>query len=115
VAWTPGEKAELHAGGADIAEMESFWIGRAAVSRGIPFLAVRSVSDAHDNALIEIPDLFDEDGNVRTESVLAFTRQHPEIIPELARQHERGGRALESLGLFLEGYLPRLAGWPGRD
>jgi len=110
VAWTPQEKAKLHANGApDVVEMESFWIGRAAAERGLPFLAARAVSDGPGNSLIEIPDLFDDQGNVKPASVLAFTRDHPEAIPHLAAQHERGGRALDSLSRFVDAFLPGLA------
>jgi nucleoside phosphorylase len=111
VAWTPRDKARLHGNGApDVVEMESFWIGRAAAARSLPFLAIRVVSDGRDDSLVEIPNLFDDLGNVNAAGVLAFTREHPEAIPELARQHERGGRALESLERFLCGFLPSLPG-----
>lgn len=113
VAWTPQDKARLHSTGApDVVEMESFWIGRAAVERGLPFLAARAVSDGPDNPLVEIPDLFDDHGNVKPAAVLAFTREHPEAIPHIAAQHERGGRALESLTRFMGAFLPGLARRP---
>lgn len=110
VAWTPEDKAKLHSNGApDVVEMESFWIGQAAADRGLPFLAARAVSDGPDHDLIEIPDLFDEHGDVKSASVLAFTREHPEAIPLIAAQHESGGKALDSLGRFLAAFLPGLA------
>jgi len=110
VAWKPLDKTKLRSNGApDVVEMESFWIGRAAAQRGLPFLAARAVSDGPDHELIEIPDLFDEHGNVKPSSVLAFTQEHPEAIPLIAAQHESGGRALDSLGRFLAAFLPGLA------
>jgi len=109
VAWGPEQKAALHANGApDITEMESFWIGQAAAENSLPYLAIRSVSDDANNRLIDIPGLFDEHGRVDAQSVLAFTRAHPEVIPELAAQHERGGIALASISRFLIAFLPRL-------
>lgn len=109
VAWTPEGKAKLRDRGApDIVEMESYWIGKAAAERGLPFLAIRAVSDGPDHHLVDIPNLFDEHGNVISASVIAYTREHPEVIPLLAEQHANGGRALESLTRFLEAFLPRL-------
>lgn len=109
VAWTPEAKARLRRNGvADVVEMESFWIGRAAAERDLPFLAARAVSDGPDNRLVEIPDLFDEHGNLKPASVVAFTRAHPELIPELAAQHARGGRALDSLSRFVVAFVPQL-------
>jgi hypothetical protein len=109
VAWGPEEKAALRASGApDIVEMESFWIGQTAAARGLPYLAIRAVSDDASNRLVEIPGLFDDRGRVDSASLLEFTRQHPEVIPELAAQHERGGLALANLGRFLQAFLPRL-------
>lgn len=113
VAWSPEEKAVLRASGApDIVEMESFWIGQAAASRGLPYLAIRAISDDANNRLVEIPGLFDDRGRVDSVSLLEFTRQHPEVIAELAAQHERGGLALANLSRFLRAFLPRLKETP---
>ena len=107
VAWTPEEKTLLRNKGApDVVEMESFWIGSAAAEKGMPFLAVRAVSDDASNALVDIPGVIDDHGNVNAACVLAYTRDHPEVIPLLAQQHERGGRALANLGAFLDVFLP---------
>jgi len=109
VAWGPEEKAALRATGApDIVEMESFWIGRAAAARGLPYLAIRTISDDASNRLVEIPGLFDDQGRVDSAALLEFVRQHPEVIPELAAQHERGGLALANLSRFLQAFLPGL-------
>ena len=109
VAWTPGDKAKLrHSGAPDIVEMESYWIGKAAAARGLPFLAIRAVSDGPDHHLVDIPNLFDEHGNVISASVLTYTLEHPEVIPLLAEQHANGGIALNSLTVFLTEFLPRL-------
>jgi len=110
VAWTPRDKAVLRkSSGADIVEMESFWIGRAANEKGLPFLAVRAVSDDASNALVEVPGAIDDEGNIDGARVLAYTQERPEVIPLLARQHELGGRALAALSRFLAVFLPRLA------
>ena len=45
VAQTPPEKAELHALGADIVDMEAAAVAQAAVARETPFFCVRAVSD----------------------------------------------------------------------
>ena len=43
--------------GHDIVEMESYWVGRVAAASGLPFLAVRAVSDGADATVPDIPGL----------------------------------------------------------
>lgn len=112
-AWGPADKSDLHGWQKhDIVEMESYWIGRAANERNLPFLAVRAVSDRAGDQLPEIPGILDELGNLDPERLLAFTREHPEVIPELARQHLHAQRAFESLTSLLAPLLPALAAPP---
>jgi adenosylhomocysteine nucleosidase len=48
----PAEKKSLNQHyGADVVDMESYWIGKASRDRGIPFLAVRAISDTVDQRL----------------------------------------------------------------
>ncbi len=114
VAWTPQEKADLHGWREhDIVEMESFWIGRAAAQRRVPFLAVRVVSDQADDSLSDIPGLVNEDGSVDYSRFLPHVREHPELAPILAEQAERSWRAIANLRTFLTAFVPmasRLAG-----
>lgn len=116
VVWGAKDKARLKwRVGGDIVEMESYWVGRAARERGIPFLAVRVVSDGADDTLIEIPGLVGEDGNIDYSRFLPYVQQHPEHAPLLARNAERSRRAIESLERFAAAFLPAALDAAGGD
>ena len=107
-AWGPAEKAAHHAWKAhDIVEMESFWIAEAVVRRGIPFLAVRSVSDSSADA---IPNLgvMRPDGTLDTEKFVAHLQEHPETGEQLSRLAQNSKVALTSLAVFMEALTPAL-------
>jgi adenosylhomocysteine nucleosidase len=107
-AWGPAEKAAQHAWKAhDIVEMESFWIGEAASRRGIPFLAVRAVSDASDDTLPNI-GFVREDGSFDMEKALEYLREHPGTGEQLSTAAQKSKLALENLTAYLEAMLPRL-------
>ena len=107
VAWRPDEKARLRDWmGHDIVEMESFWVGRAAAERRVPFLAVRVVSDQAGDHIPEIPGLVSEDGSVDYSRFLPYVREHPELVPVLAEQTQRSRLATDNLGAFLTAFVP---------
>ena len=107
VAWGADEKAHLRSqAGDDIVEMESYWVGRAALRLGIPFLAVRAVSDGAEDTLIDIPGLVGEDGVIDYSRFLPYVQEHPEHVPLLAQGAESSRRALESLEAFAAAFLP---------
>ncbi|MBI2913452.1 MAG: hypothetical protein HYY03_05985 [Chloroflexi bacterium] len=107
VAWTPQEKNDLHGWMEhDVVEMESFWVGRAAAQRKIPFLAVRVVSDQAGDHIPEIPGLVSEDGSVDYSRFLPYVREHPELVPILAEQTQRSRLATDNLQAFLTAFLP---------
>lgn len=111
VAWGADEKRRLHEWmGHDIVEMESFWVGRVAVRLGVPFLAVRVVSDGHAEAIPQVPDLINADGTVNREALLAYARDHPQSVPLLTESYNRGLRALGRLRTFLDAFLPAIQG-----
>jgi nucleoside phosphorylase len=111
-AWGPEEKAALHGDGEhQIVEMESYWIGSAAAATGKPFLTVRTVSDAADHSLTNIPGLFDDSGRVDTERLLKYTREHPEVVPRLVEQRERSQAAFDSLRLVMPPLIATLSGY----
>ncbi len=96
--------------GHEVVEMENFWIARAASRACVPFLAIRAISDEVDDDLPQIPGLIRDDGTIDHEKLIEFTTAHPEVIPVLASQHERAGKALANLRTFLDAFVPALAG-----
>ena len=114
VAWGPEEKRRLRDwDGHDVVEMESYWVGTAAVALGIPFLAVRVVTDGADATIPDIPGLMNEDGTMNQQNLLAYTAEHPEAIQALASMHRKGGVALDRLRAFLSQFLPLASRYAG--
>jgi adenosylhomocysteine nucleosidase len=93
--------------GHDIVEMESFWIGAAAAKRGLPFLAVRTISDDAAEPLV-MTGAMKPDGNFDHQALLDYVRDHPEVAPLAARQFEAGRLALGNLTIFLAAFLAPL-------
>jgi adenosylhomocysteine nucleosidase len=108
-AWGPAEKAAHHSWKAhDIVEMESFWIAEAASRRGVPFLAVRSISDASGDTLPNTGSVR-PDGSLDMDIILAHLKDHPETAERLSALAQSSKLALANLSAFLEAFLPALA------
>ncbi|HEY1271583.1 MAG TPA: hypothetical protein VGF08_06340, partial [Terriglobales bacterium] len=94
---TTDQKAKLaRAYSAQAVDMEAAAVARAAHSRGVPFLAVKAISDEHD---FEMPSLsrFLTDGQFRTAYFVARTALRPWLWGKavaLARSSARAGKAL---------------------
>jgi adenosylhomocysteine nucleosidase len=102
------EKIRLAASleGPSAVDMESAAWARAAASRGIPYLVVRSISDRADE---DLPDYLvacmGEDGAIRRGAVVARALVRPARIPELFRMRRRVLDCAGALSLFLERFL----------
>ncbi len=101
-----GRAAEKHElgvrTGAIAVDMESAGAARAAQERGIPWLAVRTISDALEDSLpFDFNALADPNGNVSYHRVILATLTHPARIPELIRLGQRSSLAANHLALFL--------------
>ena len=108
-AWTPEGKADLHGWlQHDIVEMESYWVGKAAAERGLPFLAVRVIADQANDELVQSGAMKD-DGSFDQAAFGAFISEHPELMPVVSRQMECSRLALAALTQFANAFLPRLA------
>lgn len=110
IAWGPEEKRRLRDwDGHDVVEMESYWVGKAAAGLGLPFLAVRVVTDDAEASIPDIPGLMNDDGTMNQQALLAYTAEHPEAIQLLADMHRKGGVAIDRLRAFLGEFVPRCA------
>jgi len=91
---------------ADAVEMESFEVLREAASRGIPAVAIRSVSDVVDEELpLDLNRVFDDQGRVSFLRVMGQVALHPGSISALMRLGQRSRLAAESLAKFLDRYV----------
>lgn len=96
---TPAAKRALrHATGGMAVDMESHVVARAAAAAGVPFLAVRAILDAADEA---VPQLalagMGEDGRSHALPVMAGLLRQPWQLPALLRLSRRMNAALAGL------------------
>ena len=90
------------------ADMESFAVGRAAHDAGLPFIAVRAISDP---ALQSLPimalDAVDAQGKLRPGRILWSLIRHPGQLRELVRLADNTRAASEALSQVIRQIAPR--------
>lgn len=91
--------------GHDVVEMESYWVGKVAVERGIPFLTVRVVSDDSDDAIIIDAGFVRTDGTLDYSRLAEWAQQNPDQVGLLRRMGERSRIGTASLARFAETFL----------
>jgi adenosylhomocysteine nucleosidase len=107
---TVEEKKHLGAS-ADAVEMESFEVMREMQARGIPSVAIRSISDtAEENLPLDMSQVFTDEGQVSIPRVLGQVVRKPQSLPGLVRLGKNSQAAAESLARFLDSYVTALAG-----
>lgn len=103
----PRQKILLRqATGMDVVEMESYWVGRAALEQRLPFLAVRVISDGVGDPVLDIPGVVTPEGEQRVRKVLPYVLRHPASIPHLLRLAGGELKAVAKLTRFLEAFVP---------
>jgi len=86
---TVAEKQRLRDSyGHDVVEMESYWVGKAAAQRGVPFLTVRIVTDEVEDWLPEAA-LVRADGKVDYEALAIWARENPDEVALLSKLYGR--------------------------
>ena len=91
-------------------DMETFAAAEVAQEMGVPWLAVRVVTDgADDDMPFDFNAMTGADGNVNKGRVIASALTHPQTIPALIRLGARSSLAAKNLARFLEAYLPLLS------
>jgi adenosylhomocysteine nucleosidase len=109
VSHVDGKRRLLALTGAYAVDMESHIAARLAKRRGIPFVAIRTISDAANRGLPPAAQLpLKPSGRIRLGRVLVSVASEPSQIPDLMRTSREAGRALrallrcrDALGLFL--------------
>jgi adenosylhomocysteine nucleosidase len=109
VSHVDGKRRLLALTGAYAVDMESHIAARFAHRHGIPFVAIRTISDAANRGLPPAAQLpLKPSGRIRLGKVLASVATEPSQIPDLMRTGREAGRALrallrcrDALGLFL--------------
>ncbi|MCH8221865.1 MAG: hypothetical protein IH868_00500 [Chloroflexi bacterium] len=106
IARSPGMKKWLGARfGVYSVDLESYWVARATIAAGMPFLGVRVIVDSTDMTL---PGLVTEMPGAptggRTARVIRYAARDPRRIVELTRLGRASSRAARQLGLFLTAF-----------
>ncbi|MGH9204492.1 MAG: hypothetical protein ACRD2A_24960 [Vicinamibacterales bacterium] len=86
--------------GHDVVEMESYWVGRVAAERDLPFLTVRVVSDDAGDAIIVDAGFVRADGTIDYDLLAQWAQQHPDQMTLLGRMAERSRSAGDTLSRF---------------
>jgi len=95
---TPAGKQDLgRQTGAIAVDMESYWLARAVLDRGLPFLALRTISDAQEDLLPPFHQSLDADGNPRARLLAAHLIREPASLTALVRLARNAGRARRAL------------------
>lgn len=87
---------------AAVVEMESYWIGQVAHSRGIPFICIRAISDALGDSLPPFGRLKNADGSWRKGEAVSYFLPKLWRLAKLAFLYNRMQKAAASLAKSLE-------------
>jgi hypothetical protein len=90
--------------GHDVVDMESYWVGKAAVERRVPFLTVRIVTDEAEDS---VPDVafVGPDGKVDYDVLAAWAREHPDEVVLLSKLYDRWRLGAAAMAHFAEVFL----------
>ncbi|MFP3975577.1 MAG: hypothetical protein ACLFVK_05070 [Dehalococcoidia bacterium] len=80
-----------------VVEMESYWIGQIAHSRGVPFLCIRAVSDALSDYLPPFDRLMNANGSWRKGKATLYFLPKPWRVAKLILLYRKMQQAAESL------------------
>ena len=95
---TPAGKRSLGGQtGAVAVDMESYWVARAASDRGLPFLALRAISDAQQDLLPPFHQILDEDDHPRARRLATYLIREPGSVVALVRLARDASRARRAL------------------
>ncbi len=103
---TSAEKKKIaDATGAVALDMESGGAARACKDAGIPFIAIRAISDMLDEDLPVDFNLFMDDGKINPTRLIFYLLAHPWKIPALIKLGRNSSLACEKLGEAVESFF----------
>ena len=104
----PADKARLcRSFKADMVDMESYAIGKAAIEKNLPFVAVRSVFDGSKDDIGLLSKLTNN-GKVSARKVCSQLISNPGEIKSLWRFSQNAGMARKNLAIFLAQLIERI-------
>ena len=99
--------AETYA--ASLVDMEAAAIARLAAARGIPFYAIKGVSDSLNDPLPDFNPFLAPNGRLRTARFTLYALLHPRYWPALARMGENSKKAARAIRDVLIEFLDERA------
>ena len=93
---------------AQIVDMESYWIAGVALTRRVPFIAIRSVSDTLKDDLRAVDHILDSEGSVRWKRVVPYFLLHPHHLASVSAAFRNMQRARSSLTDFISDLVTRI-------
>jgi len=83
-------------------DMESYWIAKIVSERRIPFLAVRTVSDAMGDALPPFDRFVNPDGSLQRRKAALYFLSHPQDLIRLFRLYRNAPTATRNLATAID-------------
>jgi len=81
-----------------VCDMETFPLARLSMRKGLPFFAIRSITDRADEEIpLELFDVSDESGRCRSSRALRLLLSRPKLIPEVVKLGRNSRIASNSL------------------
>jgi len=97
---------------AEVVDMESYWIARIASGKGIPFLSIRTVSDAAADTLPPLGRLVQSDGRLRWKAAALYFLPRPRQLLKLIGFFRKAQRASQRLTTSIECLVAELGNRP---
>ncbi len=91
-------------------DMESYWVGEVALSKHVPFLAVRAISDTLNDGLPQYNKFMGPEGEVRPLQAVSYFLTKPHQISLAARLAQNARHASHSLSIFATAFVEHLSG-----
>jgi len=108
VAETAAKQALGKAFSAKVVDMESYWIGRIASSKQVPFLAVRSISDSMADSLFPLDRFLDSNGIWQWKRAVRYFLFRPHQLVKLGGLYRNARKARNSLSCLVASLIPKL-------
>jgi len=93
---------------AQIVDMESYWIAGVALTRRVPFIAIRSISDTLQDDLRAVDRILDSEGRVLWKRVVPYFLPHPYHLPSMFTAFRNMRRAETTLTAFISDLVTRI-------
>jgi hypothetical protein len=96
--------------GAEVADMESYWLARLAAHHNIPFLGVRAITDTEHCELFPFDRCVGPEGRIAIAAVIGALVRRPWHVSRAVSIMRRMTRAQEALARSVTRLIPSLAG-----